>query len=108
MNFKKKSRKKKLKNSKKKKIKKNNKKKLKKKNKKKSRKKKLKNSKKKKQKKIKKELKKKMKNIKRTTISIGRLGDSQVGESALTDIYLGKNFSEEFIIIIIFIIINIL
>ena len=38
-----------------------------------------------------------MKNIKRTTISIGRLGDSHVGESALTDIYLGKDFSEEYI-----------
>ena len=38
-----------------------------------------------------------MKNIKRTTISIGTLGDSHVGKSALTDIYLGKDFSEEYI-----------
>ena len=38
-----------------------------------------------------------MKNIKRTTISIGTLGDSHVRKSGLIDIYLGKNFSEEYI-----------
>ncbi len=38
-----------------------------------------------------------MKNIKKTTISIGTLGDSYIGKSALTDIYLGKDCSEEYI-----------
>ena len=40
---------------------------------------------------------KKIEKKKRTTISIGRLGHSHVGKSALTDIYLGKVFSEEYI-----------
>ena len=38
-----------------------------------------------------------MKNIKRTTISLGTLGDSHVGKSALTEIYLGREFSEEYL-----------
>ena len=38
-----------------------------------------------------------MNNIKRTSISLGTLGDSHVGKSALTEIYLGREFSEEYI-----------
>ena len=38
-----------------------------------------------------------MKNIKRTYISIGTIGDSQVGKSAMTEIYLNREFSEEYL-----------
>ncbi len=38
-----------------------------------------------------------MNNIKRTFISIGTIGDSQVGKSAMTEIYLNREFSEEYL-----------
>ena len=38
-----------------------------------------------------------MNNIKRTYISIGTIGDSQVGKSAMTEIYLNREFSEEYL-----------
>ena len=38
-----------------------------------------------------------MNNIKRTSISLGTLGDSHVGKSVLTEIYLGHEFIEEYI-----------
>ena len=38
-----------------------------------------------------------MNNIKRTSISLGTLGDSHVGKSVLTEIYLGHEFIDEYI-----------